>query len=123
MAPAPSGCCSGLRGSWRRRPTAVAMSLLVGIAVVCGAGDREDHGGLDAPAISQLMGEIHMLDEQTAAERFEHLLRHGSRDQPPPHQDLIDHFVVLYMENHAAVRTGRRFARPPPLRALTFSRC
>ena len=41
---------------------------------------------------------IHTLAADEAKARFNAL---PVRDDPPTHQDKIEHFVVLYMENHA----------------------
>ena len=45
---------------------------------------------------------IHRLPAAEAAAAFDALER---RTEPPPRQDKIDHFVVLYMENQAMLRT------------------
>lgn len=48
--------------------------------------------------IERLKREIHTLHPAEAAARMA-AIRH--LEQPPPRQSKIDHFVVLYMENHA----------------------
>ena len=49
----------------------------------------------------RLKREIHTLPTAEAERRFRKL----PRVPTPPRQDKVDHFVVLYMENHAAVST------------------
>jgi hypothetical protein len=44
----------------------------------------------------------HELWKLSAAESEQRFGQHKPRLPTPPHQDKIDHFVVLYMENHAA---------------------
>ena len=46
----------------------------------------------------ELKDVIHTLTPDEAKARFNAL---PVRDEPPPHQSKIEHFVVLYMENHA----------------------
>ena len=52
--------------------------------------------------VHALRDSIHRLPAAEAARRFGALPR---RAAPPPRQDAIDHFVVLYMENQAFLRT------------------
>jgi phospholipase C len=52
--------------------------------------------------IEQLRDTIHSLPAAEQARRFATLQR---RVDPPPRQKKIDHFVVLYMENQAMLRT------------------
>lgn len=53
-------------------------------------------------AAHALRDTIHRLPAAQAAAAFAALER---RTEPPPRQDKIDHFVVLYMENQAMLRT------------------
>ena len=55
----------------------------------------EKHG-----RIMELKDTIHTLSFEEAHARLEEI--HLQVGPPPPHQDRIDHFVVLLMENHAA---------------------
>ena len=71
--------------------------------------------------VHALRDSIHRLPAAEGARRFAALPR---RAVPPPRQDAIDHFVVLYMENQAMLRTlgcqdlpgldGVRRAQPLP---------
>ena len=52
-------------------------------------------------AVQQLQDTIHLLPAAEAARRFAALER---RALPPPRQEKIDHFVVLFVENQAFLR-------------------
>ena len=52
-----------------------------------------------AARVNELKETIHTLSK---AEAMEHLTKLRAEIEDRPHQDKIDHFVVLLMENHAA---------------------
>jgi phospholipase C len=57
--------------------------------------------GEDDPSspINRLKADLHKLSFEEAKMRFGEI---NVRGPPPPRQNKVDHFVVLYMENHAA---------------------
>ena len=64
-----------------------------------GVDDDDDDGDRMEAVIDKLKAELFALSAEEAANRFGAILP----DRPaPPRQDKVDHFVVLYMENHAA---------------------
>ena len=90
----------------------VAISSAIALSVTLSADGElfdEDYlpGGWDADSddddwdnpVVRLKAELHALTPAQARERFGEITARGP---PPPRQDKIDHFVVLYMENHAA---------------------
>ena len=69
------------------------------IAAVVTANELSAKRARLAAAIEKLKAEIHALPADEVKQRFDEL--DGFRLPPPPHQDKIDHVVVLLMENHA----------------------
>ena len=49
----------------------------------------------------ELKGILHKLTPAEAKRRIDHLRAKSAGDPPPSRQDKIDHFVVVFMENHA----------------------
>jgi phospholipase C len=86
---------------WNRLWMMMLLLLLLAGRVV--EAQRQQDGGEAArlAEIEQLKDTIHTLPAPEAARRFAALRR---RTAPPPRQDKIDHFVVLMMENQAALR-------------------
>ena len=85
--------------------TAMALLLAVGVASAAGtpAGAEVAAEEVDRLAEIELLKDvIHTLPAAEAARRFAALRR---RVAPPQRQQKIDHFVVLYMENQAFLRT------------------
>jgi phospholipase C len=79
-------------------PAAAAVLALSALASLTSAQTEAER----LAAIEQLHATIHTLPAAEAARRFARLPR---RSSPPPRQDKIDHFVVLFMENQAFLRT------------------
>ena len=86
---------------------AALRAALIAAALIAAAaatppwqGARDEVGRL--AEIEDLKKTIHTLPAGEATRRFAALRRRAS---PPPRQDSIDHFVVLYMENQAFLRT------------------
>ena len=80
-------------------PRLVAGS--VAACLVASAVGSSSAGGGDArlEMISRLKNELHKISREEANARLESL--GASAGPPPPRQDKIDHFVVLFMENQA----------------------
>ena len=77
----------------------MVAALLVGAAML-----GQSHSGRlsdDDPnsPVYKLKNEIHRLTAEEARMRFGAI---EPLSTPPPRQSKVDHFVVLYMENHAA---------------------
>ena len=64
-----------------------------------GGWSADDDDDDDDNPIVRLKAELHRLSAAEAKRRFGEILPRGPA---PPRQSKIDHFVVLYMENHAA---------------------
>ena len=116
----PAASSRAKPSSWRRVPrraccVAVAFITLVavvgGVALIARGDDElddgyrpggwsadEDDDDEDNPVV-RLKNELHRLTADEAKQRFG---EYTARGPAPPHQSKIDHFVVLYMENHAA---------------------
>ena len=74
---------------------AVAMSMMTMARPVCSAHSPE--------ILQRLKAELHTLSTAEADARIAAL----GPSPAPPHQDKIDHFIVLFMENQASdVFTG-----------------
>jgi hypothetical protein len=94
-------------------------TLLPAILAAAAAGAKSEQQRV--AAAHALRDTIHRLPAAEAAAAFAALER---RAAPPPRQDKVDHFVVLYMENQAMLRTlgcqdlpgldGVRRAQPLP---------
>ena len=70
---------------------AVAAALALSVQGTLAAASKQE-------TFHELKDVIHTLTADEAKARFNAL---PVRDDPPTHQDKIEHFVVLYMENHA----------------------
>ena len=84
----------------------ILAPLLLAAAVAVAADQQQQRQGPLSEreriaTVHALRDSIHRLPAGEAARRFAALPR---RSAPPPRQDAIDHFVVLYMENQAMNR-------------------
>ena len=85
----------------RRQMTMVMVRTVWLLSAVCaGASATSERERL--AAIEELKNTIHTLPADEAQRRWNLLEK---RAEAPPRQDAIDHFVVLYMENQAMLRT------------------
>ena len=93
------GCPESAQPTMRLLPALAlgACCLLSPAAASAATRERER-----LAAIEELKATIHTLPADEAARRWRALER---RVAPPPRQGDIDHFVVLYMENQAMLRT------------------
>eukprot|EP00039_Didymoeca_costata_P024611 m.10831 g.10831 ORF g.10831 m.10831 type:complete len:584 (+) comp4336_c0_seq1:131-1882(+) len=84
----------------------VVKALLVcAVFTVVFAEDVENKEDLLEQGFESLKQEIHTISSTEAKSRLNDLRRLASSLPPRPHQDLVDHFVVLLMENHAGDNT------------------
>ncbi len=74
--------------------------LRVAVITASIAGSTATAGQQRMEAISRLKAELHTLDPALADARIAALAQ--TAGPPPPRQDKIDHFVVLFMENQAS---------------------
>jgi len=74
--------------------TAASILLLVGWSSAKPRGEDDP-----SSPINRLKADLHKLSFEEAKMRFGEI---NVRGPPPPRQNKVDHFVVLYMENHAA---------------------
>ena len=54
-----------------------------------------------------LKNEAHLIEEAEMRARLKRLRERRLADPPPPHQDAIEHFVVLIVENHSFDQVGQ----------------
>ena len=83
-----------------------------------GGWSTDDDDDDDENPVVRLKAEIHALTAKEAKERFGAV---KAQRATPPRQNKIDHFVVLYMENHAAACWRRSNPTPPEDVLLTAS--
>jgi hypothetical protein len=69
------------------------VAALIARSTASAATDRQE-------ALSRLKAELHTLEPAEANARLAALA--GTAGPPPPRQEKIDHFVVLFMENQAS---------------------
>ena len=77
-----------------RMRKAASILLLVGWSSAKPRGEDDP-----SSPINRLKADLHKLSFEEAKMRFGEI---NVRGPPPPRQNKVDHFVVLYMENHAA---------------------
>jgi len=82
------------------RPALFPLLLAAAFATTTTTTTAAAAAGSRLAALSRLKAEIHTLSPEEANARLASLASSGG--PPPPRQDKIDHFVVLFMENQAA---------------------